>query len=83
MAASAGVPDSETGAPAPVSAVHPRILIVEDEPALLRALRINLRARSYEVLTAAAGRRPWPRPRGIRRTPSSSTSACLTWTACR
>ncbi len=56
MAASAGVPDSETGAPAPVSAVHPRILIVEDEPALLRALRINLRARSYEVLTAAAGR---------------------------
>jgi two-component system, OmpR family, KDP operon response regulator KdpE len=52
----AGAPDSETGAPAPVSAVRPRILIVEDEPALLRALRINLRARSYEVLTAAAGR---------------------------
>ena len=62
MAASAGAPDNETGAPAPASAsapvvaVRPRILIVEDEPALLRALRINLRARSYEVLTAAAGR---------------------------
>ena len=60
MAASAGAPDNQTGAPAPlsapVSAVRPRILIVEDEPALLRALRINLRARSYEVLTAAAGR---------------------------
>jgi two-component system KDP operon response regulator KdpE len=29
------------------------VLIVEDEPALLRALRIDLRARGYEVLTAA------------------------------
>jgi two-component system KDP operon response regulator KdpE len=29
---------------------------VEDEPALLRALRIDLRARGYEVLTAATGR---------------------------
>ena len=56
MELSAGAPDSQTGAPAPLSAVRPRILIVEDEPALLRALRINLRARSYEVLTAAAGR---------------------------
>jgi two-component system KDP operon response regulator KdpE len=33
----------------------PRVLIVEDEPALLRALQINLRARGYEVATAAAG----------------------------
>jgi two-component system, OmpR family, KDP operon response regulator KdpE len=33
-----------------------RVLIVEDEPALLRALRINLRARGYDVATAAAGR---------------------------
>ena len=33
-----------------------RVLIVEDEPALLRALRINLRARGYEVATASAGR---------------------------
>jgi two-component system, OmpR family, KDP operon response regulator KdpE len=33
-----------------------RVLIVEDEPALLRALRIDLRARGYEVLTAATGR---------------------------
>jgi two-component system, OmpR family, KDP operon response regulator KdpE len=60
VAASAGAPDNETGAPAPVSApisaVRPRILIVEDEPALLRALSINLRARSYEVISAAAGR---------------------------
>jgi two-component system KDP operon response regulator KdpE len=36
--------------------VDPRVLIVEDEPALLRALRINLRARGYAVATASAGR---------------------------
>jgi two-component system KDP operon response regulator KdpE len=30
-----------------------RILIVDDEPQILRALRINLRARRYEVYTAA------------------------------
>ncbi len=33
-----------------------RILIVEDEPALLRALQINLRARGYEVTTSVAGK---------------------------
>src|SRR5580692_8030942 len=32
-----------------------RILIVEDEPALLRALQINLRARGYEVTSSVAG----------------------------
>jgi two-component system KDP operon response regulator KdpE len=32
-----------------------RVLIVEDEPALLRALQINLRARGYEVITSTAG----------------------------
>src|SRR5579864_7731451 len=34
----------------------PRVLIVEDEPALLRALQINLRARGYDVGVASAGR---------------------------
>ena len=33
----------------------PRILVVDDEPQIVRALRINLRARSYEVSTAADG----------------------------
>jgi two-component system, OmpR family, KDP operon response regulator KdpE len=33
----------------------PRVLVVDDEPQILRALRINLRARSYEVSTAATG----------------------------
>ncbi|WP_238019671.1 response regulator [Dactylosporangium sp. AC04546] len=32
-----------------------RVLIVDDEPQLLRALRINLQARQYEVVTAADG----------------------------
>jgi two-component system KDP operon response regulator KdpE len=34
----------------------PRILVVEDQVQLLRALEINLRARQYEVLTARTGR---------------------------
>jgi two-component system, OmpR family, KDP operon response regulator KdpE len=32
------------------------ILLVEDEPELVRALRINLRARQYDVVTARTGR---------------------------
>jgi two-component system, OmpR family, KDP operon response regulator KdpE len=32
------------------------VLVVDDEPQILRALRINLAARSYRVLTAATGR---------------------------
>jgi len=32
------------------------VLLVEDQPELLRALSINLRARQYEVLTARTGR---------------------------
>jgi two-component system, OmpR family, KDP operon response regulator KdpE len=58
----APVPSPATPVPAapvpdpPASAKRTRVLIVEDEPALLRALRIDLRARGYEVLTAADGR---------------------------
>jgi two-component system KDP operon response regulator KdpE len=33
-----------------------RILVIDDEPQILRALRINLRARDYEVITAATGK---------------------------
>ena len=33
-----------------------RVLVVDDEPQLLRALRINLRARDYEVDVAPTGR---------------------------
>jgi two-component system KDP operon response regulator KdpE len=56
----APAPDEGAGAdhgpPAPSSVPVTRVLIVEDEPALLRALRINLRARSYDVTTAPTGR---------------------------
>ena len=36
---------------------HPvmRVLVVDDEPQILRALRINLNARQFEVITAADG----------------------------
>src|SRR5450755_3991844 len=40
----------------PAAAPATRVLIVDDEPAMLRALLINLRARSYDVTTAASGR---------------------------
>ncbi|HEY5882232.1 MAG TPA: response regulator [Nakamurella sp.] len=42
---------------APVGAVTPRtrVLVVDDEPQLLRARRINLAARHYDVTTAADG----------------------------
>ena len=33
-----------------------RVLVVDDEPQILRALRINLRVRGYEVETAASGK---------------------------
>src|ERR1700727_2268966 len=32
-----------------------RVLVVDDEPQILRALRINLRARQYDVSIAASG----------------------------
>jgi two-component system KDP operon response regulator KdpE len=34
-----------------------RVLVVEDDPQLLRAMRITLRARGHDVLTAATGRK--------------------------
>ncbi|MGH3340885.1 MAG: response regulator, partial [Propionibacteriaceae bacterium] len=33
-----------------------RVLVVDDEPQILRALRINLHARHYDVVTAGSGR---------------------------
>lgn len=35
---------------------HHKVLVVDDEPALARALAINLRAHGWEVVTAADGR---------------------------
>ena len=33
-----------------------RVLVVDDEPQIVRALRVNLTARSYDVVTATTGR---------------------------
>jgi two-component system sensor histidine kinase KdpD len=38
-----------------VSGVMTRVLVVDDEPSILRALRINLSAREYDVSTAVDG----------------------------
>ena len=42
--------------PGPGRARPSAILVVEDQPELMRALRINLRARQYDVLAARSGR---------------------------
>src|SRR5580700_5743791 len=47
-----GRPENSRPAGSPV----PRILVVEDQMQLLRALEINLQARQYEVATARTGR---------------------------
>src|SRR5215471_176771 len=52
MAAEA--PKRDPGASAAPQA-RPRVLVVDDEPAMLRALCINLRVRKYDVTTSATG----------------------------
>ena len=54
MAAEA--PGGDTGASAALPEARPRVLVVDDEPAMLRALRINLRVRTYDVAIATTGR---------------------------
>jgi two-component system, OmpR family, KDP operon response regulator KdpE len=49
----AEAPERDPGASAAPS--RARVLVVDDEAAMLRALRINLRVRKYEVATAATG----------------------------
>jgi DNA-binding response OmpR family regulator len=49
----AEAPERDPGASAPPA--RTRVLVVDDEPAMLRALRINLRVRKYDVATAATG----------------------------
>ena len=57
MAELASEPRPGDPRPGPEGLHYPNgILIVEDEADLVRALRINLRARQYEVLTAGTGR---------------------------
>ncbi|WP_019930030.1 response regulator [Nocardia sp. BMG111209] len=44
-----------TAANASAPAAPTRVLVVDDEPQILRALRINLSVRGYEVITASTG----------------------------
>ena len=69
----------------PTNAIKTRVLVIDDEPQILRALRINLSVRGYEVDTATNGGqglggrgRPPPSPtprRGGRRGGRSEPSA--------
>ena len=45
-----------------------RVLVVDDEPQILRALRINLRVREYQVDVAATGAEALRWPPGTRPT---------------
>jgi two-component system, OmpR family, KDP operon response regulator KdpE len=49
-------PKGPSGGPGSGRAAANAVLVVEDQPELLRALRINLRARQYDVVTARTGR---------------------------
>ena len=60
-----------------------RVLVVDDDPQILRALRINLSAHGYHVLLAPDGAAALRAAADGRRTSSSWTSACRTWTAPR
>ena len=51
----------------------PRVLVVDDEPQILRALKVILREAGYEVIEAATARRRSTSPRCARPTPRSST----------
>ena len=78
------LPARRTGAAGPEGAVVSRVLVVEDDPQLLRAMRITLHARGHEVVTAATGRKALSEAAAARpRTWSCSTSGCPTWTASR
>ena len=54
--------------PPGVPATPQIILVVEDEPALLRALRINLRARGYEPVPCRPAVRLWNKLRNENQT---------------
>ena len=64
-------------------AVSRPVLVVDDEPALARALAINLRAHGWEVVTAADGRSALDAAATEHPDVVCSTSACPTSTAPR
>ena len=59
------------------------VLVVDDEPSLVRALQINLKARHYHVHTAVDRRDALLAAAAIPRPGDPRPRACPTWTACR
>ena len=51
----------------------PRVLVVDDEPSIVDAVATSLRYEGFTVDEASPAGMPWPRPRTIRPTWSSST----------
>jgi len=45
---------------------QPHILVIDDEPQILRALRTILTAKHFRVTVAARGRRVWRWPQPLR-----------------
>ena len=60
-----------------------RVLVVDDEPQILRALRINLARAATTWSPPRTGARPWSSPRASTPTWWCSTSGCPTSTASR
>ena len=60
-----------------------KVLVVDDDPSLLRALRLGLAARGHEVITAVNGEQGMSQAALHPPTSSCSTSACPTSTASR
>ena len=58
-----------------------RVLVVDDDPQIVRAIRVNLSARGYTVISAYTGRQALAEAEQCDLTSSSSTSACPTSTA--
>ena len=59
-----------------------RILVVDDDPGLLRLLTIRLRAENYDVEAVESGMQPRSPPRAASApTSSSPTCAWIRWTA--
>ena len=58
-----------------------RVLVVDDEPAIVRFLRASLESQGYLVSTAADARTALDMVREAPAISSSSTSVCPTWMA--
>jgi S1-C subfamily serine protease len=63
--------------------MKPRILVIDDEPAIRESLRMILEYEGYDCVLAATGQEGWRSSSASRRTWCSSTSRCPGWTGSR